>query len=139
MKEARALFVKILVWTLIAAAAIAVVGGVIGYFTAGMPGLVSALIGAGLAALFAVITVVAILLSQRYSPLAFLGFVMGSWLIKLGLFLVLMLVIRGQDFIDPVVLFASIVAAVVATLAIDAIFVLKARIPYTDSLKSHLE
>ncbi len=43
-----------------------------------------------------------------------------------------MLVLRGQPWIVPMVFFLAVVASVVASLAIDAIVMLRARVPYTD-------
>ena len=49
------------------------------------------------------------------------------------LFLVAMLVLRGQPWVQPMVLFLAIVATVLGSLAVDVIVVTRARIPIAPS------
>ncbi|WP_156760147.1 hypothetical protein [Microbacterium karelineae] len=126
-----------LVWGAVATAAIAVIGGIIGYAVAGQDGAVSALAGAGITAVLMLLTAVSILIANRwfgddlYVPI-FFGIVLGGWIVKLVLFIVAMLVLRGQPWVVPMVFFLAVVASVVASLAIDAIAMLRTRVPYTD-------
>lgn len=117
--------------------AIAVVGSAIGFLVAGTPGLLSALIGAGLTALFMGFTAASILLAVRVtrgepSPTLFFGIILGTWLLKLIVFIVIMLSLRSADFLQPMVLFVSILAAVIGSLAADVIAFIGAREPYVD-------
>jgi hypothetical protein len=114
---------------------IAVVGGTVGWFVAGGPGIASALVGTALAAVFLGITSASILLAHRstksdmLSP-AFFGIVMGGWVVKFVLFLGIVFLLRDQAWIQPVVLFLSIVAGVVGSLIVDVVVVTTSRIPY---------
>lgn len=117
--------------------AILVIGSLVGFAVAGTPGLLSALVGAGLTALFMGFTAASILVAVRVtraepSPTVFFGIILGSWLLKLIVFIVIMLVLRGADFLEPMVLFVAILAAVIGSLVADVIAFLGAREPYVD-------
>lgn len=122
------------------AVVIAVVAGILGGIFAGLPGVVSALIGTAMAVLFMGITAVSILLANRFAGSAdrigaFFGIVMGSWLLKLVLFIVLVMVLKGQPWIDPVVMFFSIIAGVLGSLAVDVVVMMKSRMPYVSDVQ----
>lgn len=116
------------------ALALAVVGSVVGYLVAGGTGVLSALIGAGMAAVFLGITAFSILLASRYDILAFFGIVMGAWLLKFILFLVLAVALRDQDFIDQTVMFVTLVVGVIGTLVVDMVVVARSRLPYVSDI-----
>jgi hypothetical protein len=132
-------FQTVLRWGLILAGAIAVVGGIIGFLGAGTPGLVSALIGALIGGLFLAVTAASILFANRLSngdmlhP-AYFGIILGAWLVKFILFLVIVFMLREQPWIDGTVLFLTLVAGVLGTLAIDVIVVARSRIPYVSDV-----
>ena len=134
MKTATIL-ARALVYGAILTAAIAVVGSIVGYLVAGGPGLVSALIGAGLTAILMGLTALSILLAARVtkgeaSSTLFFGIVLGVWLLKFVLFIVILVVLRNQPFIEPLVMFFSILAAVIGSLVVDVIAYVGARVPY---------
>ncbi|GAA3664639.1 hypothetical protein [Microbacterium marinilacus] len=126
-----------LVWGAIVTVVVAAVGGGIGFAMAGADGMFSALAGAAIAAVFMLLTAVSILVANRwfgddlYVPI-FFGVVLGGWLLKLVLFIVALMVLRGQPWIVPGIFFVSLVVSVVASLAIDAIAMLRSRTPYVD-------
>jgi hypothetical protein len=130
MKDARSIFVQVLRYTAILALVIAVVGGGAGYLAAGTDGLWSALLGTGLAVLFAGITAASMLVAIRFELAAFFGIVMGAWLLKLVIFIALLVLVRDQPFVDDVVLFLSLVVSIVGTLAIDALVVVRGRLSH---------
>ena len=110
-------------------AAIAVVGGAIGYAVAGSNGLTSALIGSGLALLFVSMTALSVQLGAKLPLAGFFGVVMGGWLLKLVGFIITMALLKSADFINGPVLFFTIVGSVLGALAIDAVVVMRSRIP----------
>ena len=116
------------------AAALAVVGGMIGLLVAGPTGLISALIGAVMAAVFLGITAASILLASRYDIAAFFGIVMGAWLLKFVVFIVLAIVLRDQPWIQPVTLFLTLIVGIIGTLVIDVVVVSKSRLPYVSDI-----
>ncbi|WP_438855246.1 hypothetical protein [Agromyces sp. M3QZ16-3] len=126
---------RALVWGAGIAAGIAVVGGILGFAFAGTDGLVSALLGTLLAVVFMGITGASILLANRFAGSdlfvgAFFGIVLGGWLVKFIVFIVLVVLLRGVDWLDPVVLFLSIVAGVIGSLVVDVLVVARSRLPY---------
>lgn len=130
---------RVLIYGGLLAVAIAVVGGVVGFATVGPRGLVSALIGTAMAFVFLAVTAGSILLANRstksdiLSP-AFFGIVLGGWLLKFVVFLVLVFVLKDQAWIDNTVLFLSIVAGVVGSLVVDVLVVARSRMPYVSDV-----
>ena len=134
MKSATVL-ARALVYGTILTVVIAVVGSIVGFLVAGGPGLISALLGAGLTALFMVLTVVTIVVAAKVtkgepSSVLFFGIVLGGWLLKFVLFIAIILILRGQPFLEPVVFFVSILAAVIGSLLVDVFAFVGARVPY---------
>jgi phage-related holin len=139
MKSATIL-ARALVYGVILTVAIAVVGSIIGYLVAGVPGLVSALIGAGLTALFMVLTAGSIVLAAKVtknepSSTLFFGIVLGAWLLKFVLFIAILLLLRGQPFLEPLVFFFAILAAVIGSLVVDVVAFVGARVPYVGDVE----
>ena len=123
------LFKKILLQGSILIGGIALLGGVIGFLIASVAGLISALIGAAMALLFVSMTALSVWLGGKLSLGGFFGVVLGGWIFKLLLFIGLVLLLKGAAFIVGPILFVCIVVSVVGSLALDAIAVLKTRIP----------
>jgi len=113
--------------------AIAVVAGIAGFAVAGSGGLLSGLVGAGFALAFLGLTIVGLLVSGRMitstNPVPALVVVLGSWFAKVVLFIVAMVLIERLPWVQPMVLFLSLVVAVLAFLVLDAVVVGRARIP----------
>jgi hypothetical protein len=110
-------------------AAIAALGSLAGYLGFGLNGLVSALIGAGMCAVFVSLTAASVWFGSKLTLAGFFGVVLGGWLLKLVLFLVLVVLLRQADFIVGAVLFLTLVAAIIGTLAVDALVFIRSRIP----------
>ncbi|NIJ03922.1 hypothetical protein [Frigoribacterium faeni] len=126
--NARSIFTKILTYTGLLALVIAVVGGGLGWALAGTDGLWSALVGVALAVVFAGITAASMLIAIRFRLAAFFGIVMGAWLLKLVIFVVLLVLVKDQPFVNDVVLFLALVVSIIGTLAIDALVVVRGRL-----------
>lgn len=119
------------------AVAVALGAGSIGWLVAGGPGLIGGLLGAGLAGVFLGLTAVSFLIAGRVakgdstSP-AFFGIVVGVWLLKLVVFVVVEVLLRGQPWFNPLVFFFAVVVVVIGSLVLDAIAMYRARVPYVD-------
>ena len=142
--RSASILARAMVYGAILTIAIAGIGSILGYAVAGVPGLVSALIGSGLTALFMALTALSIVLAARVShneatSTLFFGVVLGVWLLKFIVFIVIMVVLRGQSFIQPVVLFVAILAAVIGSLAVDVLAFVRSRVPYTTELRPAVE
>lgn len=133
------IFRQSLKWGAVASLAIAVIGGGLGYIVDGTVGLGSALIGTALALVFLSITAGSILFANRffgsdlYVPI-FFGVVLGGWIVKFVLFLVMALLLKDQPWINPVVLFLSIITGVLVTLVIDVVIVSRSRMLYASDV-----
>jgi hypothetical protein len=127
--SAEQLFKNVLGQTALLTGLIASLGSMAGFIVEGMNGVVSALIGAGLAFAFGALTVVSMIIGRKLSLAGFFGVVMGGWLIKLIGFALLARSLQGAEFINGPVLFLTLVAAILGSLVIDSIAVLSARIP----------
>jgi len=128
-----------LLWSAAATAVLAVAGALIGYAVSGADGLWSALVAVVLAAVFLGFTAASILIANRwygkelYVPL-FFGLVMGAWLLKFVVFIVVLLALRGQPWLDAPVFFVALVVSVVASLAIDVVVMLRMRMPHASDV-----
>jgi hypothetical protein len=119
------------------AVAVAIVAGTIGFLVSGVSGLVGGLLGAALAGVFLGLTAVSFLIAGRVakgdstSPV-FFGIVIGVWLLKLIVFIVVEVLLRGQPWFNPLVFFGSVVVVVIGSLVLDAVAMYRARMPYVD-------
>ena len=131
----RTVLRRSLTWGAIAGLAVGLACGLVGLSVAGGGGLASGLTGAVLTVLFLGVTAGGVLLMGRMmrgDSVAPFAVLMGAWFVKLVLFLVVMIVLRAQAWVQPYVLFASIVGTVIASLVVDCVVVARARIPVTD-------
>lgn len=108
--------------------------GTIGFLVAHTSGLWSGVIGALVGMVFPALTAVSILVANRWfgKPSflqVFFGIVMGGWVLKFILVIVLLLVIMKLDWVNPIVFYVSLVATALASLAVDLVVMRKIRIP----------
>ena len=118
--------------------AVIVVGGIIGYLVGGVPGLVSALIGAGVTAVFMGLTAVSFVVAARVAKLpegiaVYYGIILGTFLVKFVIFLVLVFSLRSVAWLNPTVFGFTTIAAVLGTLVVDALAVGLSRVPYVNA------
>jgi hypothetical protein len=132
--DARKILTEVLKYTGLLAIAIAVIGGGLGYLFAGTDGLISALIGTALAVLFASITAASIIGAMRFDIAAFFGIVMGAWLLKIVVFIVILALLRDAPFVQTMVLFLTVIAGAVGTMLIDVIVVFKSKLGYASNV-----
>jgi len=121
------------------AVAVAIVAGSIGFLVAGVPGLIGGLLGAALSAVFLGLTAGSMLIAGRITKgdstdPVFFGIVIGVWLLKLVVFIVAEVLLRGQPWFDPLVFFFAIVAVVMGSLVLDALAMYRARVPYASDV-----
>ncbi|WP_278235065.1 hypothetical protein [Isoptericola sp. AK164] len=126
----RAMLRQALRSTLLLVGALVVLGGLVGWFVAGAAGVWGALVGAGLAAFFCATTIWSMLRTVGKSPTAMAAGVMGAWLAKIVVLLVVLVLLRGADFYDPYVLFVVLALGAVGSALLDYQAVRGARMPY---------
>jgi hypothetical protein len=118
--------------------AVVVVGGIIGYLAGGVPGLVSALLGAGVTAVFMGLTAASFVVASRVAHLpegivVYYGIILGTFIVKFVIFLVLVISLRGVHWLNPTIFGFTIIAAVLGTLVVDALALQRGRVPYVDA------
>ncbi|HZK04909.1 MAG TPA: hypothetical protein VFC82_03575 [Actinomycetaceae bacterium] len=127
----RKMFRSMLKWMLVLLAVTLVAGVGLGWLAAGMPGVWAALLGCGITGVFTLTTVgVGIVTADKPMWVASAA-LLGGWLAKAVILLVVLVALRGQDFYDKYVLFATVAIAVLGSVVIEAREALRARIPYT--------
>lgn len=126
---------RTLVYGFLFAGVIAIVGATIAGLMVGPVGVWSAIIGAAMAAVFLGITAASILIAVRFDIVAFFGIVLGAWLLKFILFIVLALSLRDQPWINTLALFLTMIVGVIASLVVDVVVVMKTRMPYVSDPK----
>jgi len=129
----------VLLWTGIAALVLVILGGGIGLLVAGTNGLWSGLAGVGLAVIFLALTPISVLIANRWYgremfATVFFAIVMGGWLLKLVIFIVAIVILRQQPWVEPVVIFGSLVAGIIVSLVIDAVAFNKLRVPHVSDV-----
>ncbi|HAQ60188.1 MAG TPA: hypothetical protein DCR63_07490 [Microbacterium sp.] len=129
----------VLRWGGLLTGALAVLGAIVGYLLAQAEGSFSALAGVLTAAVFLGITAASILIANRWfgDPLfvpIFFGIVLGGWLLKFVVFIVVLVLLRGQDWVVPPIFFVGLTAGVVASLSVDVIVMLRMRLPYVSDV-----
>ncbi|WP_375384846.1 hypothetical protein [uncultured Microbacterium sp.] len=128
-----------LVWSAVVTGALAVVGAIVGFLVAGPNGLWSALAGVVMAAVFLAITGASILIANRWygDPLyvpVFFGIVLGGWILKFVVFIVVLLVLRGQPWVAPTVFFVAVVVSILASLVVDVVVLTRMRVPHVSDI-----
>lgn len=124
-----AMFKKVLAWGGLLIAAIAGIASLLGWLLAGTNGLVSALIGAAIAFTFVSLTALSVWLGGKLSLGGFYGVVLGGWILKVVIFLIIVGVLRHASFINGPTLFFTLVTSILGSLGIDSWVFLKARLP----------
>lgn len=127
--NAKTVFSKVLKFGSLLIAGIAIVGGTISFFVAGLPGLYGALIGSTIALVFVSLTALSVLFGGKLNLGGFYAVVLGGWLLKIILFIGIIATVSRVDGLNRVAIFASLVASVLGSLAVDAFVVTKAKIP----------
>lgn len=134
LPTSQPVLLKAVRWGLVATLALVLVFALIGWWAAGQPGLIGGVIGAAMGGLFLLMTAGSIVFANRFveSPAfigIFFGVVLGTWFLKFVIFIVLVLVLRGQSWLDSRILFFGLVASIMVSLVIDVVVATKSRIP----------
>ncbi|WP_156224526.1 hypothetical protein [Pseudactinotalea suaedae] len=114
---------------LLLTAGAAVLGVLVGLLVAQTPGVWGALLAAGLGLVFTFTTVATLRFLVGRGPELLQIVLIGSWLIKMALVVVLMLWLRSQDFYDRGVFFVTLAVVVIGAVAVEIGTIANARIP----------
>ena len=96
----------------------------------GAPGLWGVLVGAAVGGGFLLLTVLSVLVTSGRSPTTTAAVVLGSWLLKLMVLLVVLFVLRDLDFYSRRALFVTVVVAIVAVTGSETWGIVRSRTTY---------
>lgn len=119
--------------TVFGLAVLAVLAVIVGMIIAGGSGVTAALVGTGVAALAGVMTQVAMLWGHSRSTDQMAMAVAGSWLLKMAVIVVALLVLKQVEGFHKELFAAFAVAGVLLTLAVDFWVLRSSRVPYVET------
>lgn len=118
---------------LLLTAAAAALGAVVGLVVAQLPGVWGALLAAALGLAFTFTTVALLRFVAGRGPEVLQLVLIGGWIVKMVLVVILMLWLRTQDFYDRGVFFGVLVVVVLGAVVIEIGSVATSRLPYVDA------
>ncbi|MGB7982254.1 MAG: hypothetical protein WCF36_15850, partial [Candidatus Nanopelagicales bacterium] len=104
----------------------------LGYLLAGAPGAWGALIGMGIAVGFFAITVTVSLLTAGMDVSTLGIAVLGSWLVKMALLIIALVLLRGVEFYSRPALFLALLVGTIGSLLLEALVVTRTQVPYLE-------
>lgn len=104
----------------------------IGWLVAGSEGAWGGVLGIVIPVAFFSITVIVALVTLRVNPAIFGAAILGSWLVKIILLIVVLALLSGADFYSRPVFFVAFVIGTVGYLLTEAFIVIKTRVPYLE-------
>lgn len=125
----KTIFTRVLKLGSILIASIALIGSGIGFWSAGIPGLLGALVGSAIALIFVTLTALSVLFGSKLSLGGFYGVVLGGWLLKVVIFIATTGILKKVEGLNGIAIFATLVASILGSLAVDALVVTKAKMP----------
>ncbi len=135
--RSRSVYARSLILGSAFTAALAIFGSALGATVAGGSGAMSALVGAGLALVFMGLTAASILVATKVTrgvmlDARYFGIVIGTWLLKLVIFVGVAIWLGTQQWLNPGVFSVSAIVAVAGLLAVDVVTFQTSRVPYVD-------
>jgi hypothetical protein len=116
----------------VAGALLLLTAALAGWLVRGEAGLWAGVVGALLPLGFFGVTVVVALASARMSATSLGVAVLGSWLVKMVLLIVVLVLLRDAQFYDRTVFGVVLLLGIVAALAVEALVVVRTRVPYIE-------
>lgn len=95
-----------------------------------LPGILGVLIGAAIGGSFVLLTVLSVLLTAGTNASTTGAVVLGSWLVKIVLFIGMMYFLRGMTFYDNIALFVTVVLALIVVLGAETYGVITSKVTY---------
>ena len=111
------------------------VSALLGYLVGGTAGAWGALIGMGIAVAFFAVTVGVALATAGMDPTRLGIWVLGSWLAKIVLLLVVLAVLRDASFYSRPALFVALLVGTTGSLLLEARIVATTRVPYVEPVR----
>ncbi|MEO5535189.1 MAG: hypothetical protein ABIR17_08670 [Pseudolysinimonas sp.] len=133
------ILIRALRYGVIIAVVVAIASGVIGWLVANVAGLLGGLFGAALSAIFLGLTTISMLVAGRVTkgrpgdPI-FFAIVLGAWGVKLVVFIIAAVLLRGVSTVNPYVFLAAVMATVIGSLVADIVALVRTRVPYVSDV-----
>lgn len=96
----------------------------------GLPGIWGVLLGAAIGGGFMLATVISVLMTSSTSPTVTGAVVLGGWLVKLVVLLLVLMLIRDMTFYSSVALFVTMLLSLIVVLVTEAYGVITSRVTY---------
>lgn len=132
MTEEAKLYRRALRVTAIGLAALALIAIPVGLLINGAAGVLAAEVGVAVAALSGVTTQVAMSVGHRRAPHMMAAIVLGSWLLKMLIIVIVLLVLQGVDGFHKGLFAVFMLVGVFGTVVADLWAVRASRVPYVD-------
>lgn len=123
-------------WGVMGLIALAVVGALLGGLFAGKEGVYGAWIGAAVGGGFILFTALGVLLTAKLPALTAGAVLLGTWLLKMILAMVVLFVLSDMDFYNKTALVLVIIMSLVVVLGAETYGVLGTKTPYVDPTPS---
>lgn len=139
MPSSQPMLLRGVKWGVIATLISMVVFAGVGYLVSQTPGLLGGLIGAAIGGALLLLTVGSIAFGNRFakSPLylqIFFSIVLGAWMLKLIGFIVAVILLKEQEWLDTQILFIGLVTTIIISIVIDVVIVTRSRLPISVNL-----
>ena len=95
-----------------------------------LPGIWGVLIGAVFGGGFVILTALSVLITSNTDAATTGAIVLGSWLLKIVVLIIVLVVIRDMEFYDTVALFVTVIIALLVVLAMEVWGVMTSRVTY---------
>ncbi|WP_430953075.1 hypothetical protein [Rhodococcus sp. 24CO] len=123
-------------WGVIGLVVLTIVGSLLGWLIGGKEGLYGALLGAAVGGGFILFTALGVLLTSKLPALTAGAVLLGTWLLKMILAIVVLAILKPLDFYDKTSLVLVMVFALVIVLGAETYGVLGTKTPYVDPTPS---
>lgn len=133
LEDQRRPLVRAVKFGALALAALTVISLVVWGLVGGAPGLWGVVIGAAIGGGFVLLTALSVLLTAGTSPSTTMAVVLGGWLLKIVLLVIVLLFIRDLDFFHRGALLTTVVLALVAVLGAEVWATVSTRTTYVSS------
>lgn len=97
-----------------------------------LPGIWGVLIGAAIGGGFVLMTALSVLVTSATNPATTGAVVLGSWLLKIVVLIIVLVIIRDMQFYDRMALLVTLVLALIVVLATEVWGVITARVTYVN-------
>ena len=97
---------------------------------AGLPGLSGVVLGAAIGGSFVLLTAVSVLVTSNSTPSTTMAVVLGSWLLKIVVLVMVLFAIRDLDFYHTVSLFVTVVVVLLLTLGTEVWAIVTSKVTF---------